>query len=125
MVVAPHNSLYAPFRWLSEHDFVTKSGETGLFAKVSGIDFECLTDEVMEQQRGRLVTALQSLEDIRSKHYLVKLDGAEIEAQTSENPVIAKTLEARREYLTSRMPRPLCTINLYLSLVHEPRRKVQ
>lgn len=126
MVGAPQNGLYAPFKWLDEHVHVSKAGETVLFAKLDGIDFECRTDESLEEQHGRLLTAFQALEGIRHKHYLVKLDGVELEEVSSPDPVTDKTLRARRDFLQARdTKKPLCTMSLYLCLVHEPKRRFQ
>jgi type IV secretory pathway VirB4 component len=120
----PQNSLFAPFKFLDEHAFVTKSGETGLFAKLDGIDFECLTDGTLEEQHTRLLTAFQSLpEDVRLMSYLVKMDGIQIDPAEHGNPVVDQTMKARTAFLQSRgSDKPLATISLYLCLVHEPKR---
>ena len=124
MVGKAQNSVFAPFKWLDEHAYVTKAGEVVVTLKLDGIDFECLTDEMLEKQHRQLLTAFQTLPDkIRHYSYLVKVDGVELESSAHPNEVVEQTQRARREFL-QRADRAegLSTISLYLSLCYEPKR---
>jgi hypothetical protein len=117
----PQNSLFAPFAWLDEHCCVTKSGEVAIACKLDdAIDFECVTDTMLESQHDRILAALQALpEEIRVITYLVKTEGAEVTAENHPNEVVAETLRNRAKYLSNGK---LSTISLYLVLVYEPKR---
>jgi type IV secretion system protein VirB4 len=120
----PQNSVYGPYKFLDNHAYVAKAGELVLFAEMQGIDGECSTDEEMESQHSRLLTALVSLpEEIRVFTYLVKLEGATITPTEHVNPVVKQTAERRAAFLEAKdRAKPLSTMRLYLALVYEPPR---
>lgn len=121
------NSVYGPARFLDQHAYVSKAGETILFAEMQGIDGECLTDEDLETQHSRLLTAFVSLADpIRVITYLVKLQGAEVTSFDPQNAVVQQTVDRRVAFLQDKgRAKPLSTIRLYLALVYEPERAFQ
>jgi hypothetical protein len=118
----PQNALFAPFKFLDEHVHVSKMGEVTIYARIDGIDFECSTDETLETQHGRLLTAFQSLpEQIRPMFYCVKMDGAEIEQVTHPNEIVERTIAARHRFIQGASG-SASTISLYLALTYEPKR---
>jgi type IV secretory pathway VirB4 component len=120
----PQNSVYGPYKFLDNHAYVAKAGELVLFSELQGIDGECRTDEEMESQHSRLLTALVSLpEEIRVITYLVKLEGATITPTEHSNPAVKQTAERRAAFLEAKdRAKPLSTMRLYLALVYEPQR---
>src|SRR4051794_36976796 len=111
------NSVYGPYKFLDNHAYVSKAGETVLVAELDGIDGECRTDEEMEAQHGRLLAALVSLPDeIRIMTYLVKTEGAELPEAESNNPVVEITAARRKAFLEDKgRAKPLVTMKLYLA----------
>jgi type IV secretory pathway VirB4 component len=76
------NSLYAPYQWVDDRTFLTKSAELVRYYKLDGIDFECSTDEQMESRHHRIQTAVLSMpEEIRVKCYWRKVDQVSIPRQ--------------------------------------------
>jgi type IV secretion system protein VirB4 len=118
----PQNALFAPFKFIDKHAHVSKMGEVTIYARIDGIDFECSTEETLETQHGRLLTAFQSLpEQIRPMFYCVKMDGAEIEQVTHPNEIVERTIAARHRFIQGSSG-SASTISLYLALTYEPKR---
>jgi hypothetical protein len=119
------NGVYAPFDWLDDNSYVTKTGEVVYHFRLRGIDFECMTGEELEARHGRLVNAFLSMPNhIRQKYYLRKEDRVTLPETHHENPTVKRTLETRRQFLLNR-PEPLHGIDTFLALVYEPKRFFQ
>lgn len=117
------HTLFAPQRFVGDHVFLTKSGEVAVLLQVDGIDAECLTDETLEDQHRRLVAADRPFDEhFTTYQYLVKLEGAEMEAgPTHPNPVIRETVRSRLDFLASESG--LASISLYRLVLYHPKRK--
>jgi hypothetical protein len=119
------NGVYAPFDWLDDSSYVTKTGEVVYHFRLRGIDFECMTGEELEARHGRLVNAFLSMPNhIRQKYYLRKEDRVTLPEAHHDNPTVKRTLETRRQFLLNR-PEPLHSIDTFLALVYEPKRFFQ
>lgn len=117
------NGVYAPYLWLDDESYVTKTGEVVYFFRLRGIDFECLGEDELERRHGRLLNAFLSMPDhIRQKCVFVKQEFVEIPEIEHPNPIVQRTLQKRREFLMNRPEEPLHSIDLYLSLTYEPKR---
>jgi type IV secretion system protein VirB4 len=114
------NSLYAPYRWVDERTFLTKSAELVRFYRLQGIEFECSTDDAMEDWHHRLETVILSLpEGIRVKFYWTKVDRVSIPRPQHPNPVVQETIENRADFLENGSEK-LYSMELHLALVFEP-----
>src|SRR6185437_1306852 len=101
------NSLFAPTRFLDEHEFLTKSGSLGVVFELQGIDYECLSDDVVETYTHRLGAAWRALdEDFRIYQYVVKQEDAPLESSDTR----------RVEFLKSR---GIYSIRLFMVLLYE------
>jgi type IV secretory pathway VirB4 component len=110
------HTLFAPTRFIDDHVFLTKSGETGVVLKLDGIDYECLTDEMLEDLHTRLSSVEEHFDNrYRIYQYLLKQEGAEIQTGAYENPTVARTVKARTDYLKAK---PLSTISLYRVILY-------
>ena len=112
------NAVFAPFAFLDQHVFLNKTGSLGVLYEMSGIDPECLTDATMEANTKRLAAAWRLFhDDIRLYQYVVKQDGAHVEARIYESAAATKTAANRAAFLNEK---GLYSIRLYLAVVLEP-----
>jgi hypothetical protein len=51
------NSLLAPHRFIDENVFLTKSNQLGVVLTAEGIDYECLTNSMLESGTRRVAAA--------------------------------------------------------------------
>jgi type IV secretory pathway VirB4 component len=73
------SSLIAPHFFATESLFLTKQSALGAVYKLTGVDFECLTDEALESITTRLHTALRNLSpDFRIYQYVIKRKGVNL-----------------------------------------------
>lgn len=116
------NSLYAPHRWLDNQTFLTKNAEVVRFYRLSGIDFECTTDEQMEAQHHRIQTAVLAMpDDIRIKFYWSKVDRVRVPRPEHTNPTVQSTINERAEFLENRPGKRLSMMDVRMALVYEPK----
>ncbi len=112
------NAVFAPFAFLDQHVFLNKTGSVGVIYELSGIDPECLTDATMESNTKRLAAAFRLFhDDIRLYQYVVKQDGANVEAKTYQSAAATTTATNRAAFLNEK---GLYSIRLYLAVVLEP-----
>jgi hypothetical protein len=117
------NSLYAPYQWVDQRTFITKAAELVRFYRLQGMDFECVTEEEMEDRHHRVQMAVFSMpEKIRVKFYWAKIDRVSIPREDHANPIVRETLRNRADYLENRADK-LYRMELRLALVYEPESK--
>jgi type IV secretory pathway VirB4 component len=95
------NTLIAPHSFIDNHLYLTKRGAICATFEVSGIDFECLTDELLESHTQRLHAEFRNLEpEFRIYQHIIKTKGIEADYHRASS---------------------LYRIKLYRTLVYEPR----
>jgi type IV secretory pathway VirB4 component len=73
------SSLLAPHFLPTDTLFLTKKGALGAVYRLAGVDFECLTDEVLESITQRLHTTVRNLSpDFRIYQYVIKRKGVNL-----------------------------------------------
>jgi type IV secretion system protein TrbE len=108
-------------RFLNDQVFLTKSGALGIGLEPAGIDYECLTDEMLANHSARIYSALRPIgESFRLYQYVIKTGGAHIESGTGldyRNEDIGENVWRRANFL---MERGLYDIQLAWVLLYEP-----
>jgi type IV secretion/conjugal transfer VirB4 family ATPase len=115
------HSLLAPHRFIDERVFLTKTNQIGIALGVQGIDYECLTDTMLETYTRRAAAAWRSFDErFRLYQYVIKQNRAAIEQRTDyANSAVHKTVQSRQEHLQSKAA-GLYTIQLVYVLLLEP-----
>jgi hypothetical protein len=81
------HALFAPYRFVDEHVFLTKSNQLGVVLRIERIDYECVRQETLETYMRRAAAAWRFFDErFRIYQYVVKQDRAPIE-QRSEYPM--------------------------------------
>jgi len=115
------HSLFAPHCFIDDHVFLTKANQLGVVLSVEGIDYECLTEAMLESYTKRAAAAWRLFDDrFRLYQYVVKQNRAPIE-QGNEYPnaAVRQTVQNRSEYLSSKA-QGLFTIQIFYVLLFEP-----
>lgn len=99
-------------RFLTDQVFLTKSGALGIGLEPSGIDYECLTDEMLANHSARIYSALRPIgESFRLYQYVIKTGDAYIDAGNTDQAF------DRAEFLGNR---GLYEVRLAWVLLYEP-----
>ena len=104
---APHekagafHSLVAPHRFIDDAVFTTKGNALGILLKAQGVDYEALTEDILESHAKRISAAWRSLdEQFRIFQYLIKEDRADIaSACETAKDVVRRTVSSRNDHL--------------------------
>jgi len=98
------HSHVAPFAFVAEDRFLTKSGDLGMVLKVRGIDYECRDKEELDFITRRFESALKIFDErFVIYQYLVKHRGPGIpDSLPSENQVLRHALTTRTDYLRAK-----------------------
>ncbi|MDQ1469549.1 MAG: type secretion system protein TrbE [Bryobacterales bacterium] len=115
------NSLLAPHRFIDENVFLTKSNQLGVVLTAEGIDYECLTNSMLESGTRRVAAAWRLFdEQFRLYQYVIKQDRADLDQKRDyPSPAVRSTVSDRREHLEGK-PAGLYTIRLVYVLLYEP-----
>lgn len=117
------NELLAPTAFVAQEVFITKSGDLGMVLQLQGVDYECLTDELLEEQAGRFEKALRSFDDqFRIQQYILKRDGVKIPHKADYgDELVGEAISNRVRYLETKEER-LSEIDLYMVVLLESKR---
>jgi type IV secretion system protein VirB4 len=115
------HSLFAPHRFIDDSVFLTKSNQLGVALDVKGIDYECLTEAMLETYTKRVAAAWRSFDErFRLYQYLIKQDHAPLDHQADyPNPAVRQTVQDRAAHLESK-PGGLYRLRLFYVLLFEP-----
>jgi type IV secretory pathway VirB4 component len=73
------NTLMAPYSFIGEHLYVTKKRDIAATYRLKGVDFECLTDEMLDSITRRIHGVLKGLDaSFRIYQYVVKRKGCNV-----------------------------------------------
>jgi type IV secretion system protein VirB4 len=113
------------FGFVSDHAFLTKSGDLGLVMSVAGVDYECLDSALIDHLTKRLGSALKIFdENCRVYQYLFKPNRETVPHESYENPVVSAAVENRIRYLRNKahtLYSPRIYYVLLLSGTRQPR----
>src|SRR6478672_5697800 len=88
-----HINLYG---FISDHVFLTKSGDLGVVLQVEGLDYECLDQNTLDHVTRRFEVALKLLDDkFRCYQYLSKRNNQNIPYQLYDNEVVNQAIHNR------------------------------
>jgi len=91
------------FGFVDSHTFLTKSGDVGVVLAVSGVDYECLASNEIDNYTKRLESAFKILDDkCRIYQYLLKSIKPAIPHKNHANPIVNAAIENRISYLDSK-----------------------
>jgi type IV secretory pathway VirB4 component len=117
------NELLAPMAFVADPVFLTKTGDLGMVLRLQGIDYECLTQELLEEQAKRFEAAMRSFDDqFRVYQYVLKRDGVKIPHKADYgNSLVNEAVSNRVRYLESKAE-PLFELDLFLVVLLESKR---
>jgi type IV secretion system protein VirB4 len=73
------NTLFAPYSFIANHLYVTKKRDIAATYRLQGVDFECLTDEMLDSITRRVHGVLKGLDaSFRIYQYVVKRKGCDV-----------------------------------------------
>ncbi len=115
------HSLLGPVMFAGDA-FVTRDGQVGLLLSVNGLDVDCLNDEVLEEHRDSLQSALKTFDErFRIYQYFVKRKHPGLLAPISSGPVVSQeAIDDRIEFLNSQT---LYTTSIYFAVLLDPSGK--
>jgi type IV secretion/conjugal transfer VirB4 family ATPase len=88
------------FGFVDEEIFLTKSGDVGIVLGMSGVDYECLDSNTVENLTRRLTAAFRIFDEkCRVYQYLFKRNREDIPFKTYQNPVVNAAIENRIAFL--------------------------
>src|ERR1700737_3061878 len=100
------NSQVNLYGFVSDHVFLTKTGDVGVILEVRGVDYECLDGASIDALTKRLESALQLFgEDYRVYQYLFKRNNPGIPHQLYGNAVVDTAIRNRIAYLQGKSDR--------------------
>jgi hypothetical protein len=113
------HSLLAPQKSIDAAVFTTRGNALGVALEVQGVDYEALTEDILESQAKRVGAAWRFLDEhFRIYQYLIKEDRADIESvRESANDVVQRTVDCRNSHLKNI---GLYTIRIVYVLLYEP-----
>jgi len=110
------------YGFVSDHVFLTKSGELGVILEVHGVDYECLDAASIDGLTKRLESALRLFdENYRIYQYLFKRSNPGIPYQLYGNAVVDAAILNRIGYLARKSDR-LFSLSLYYIVLFEGSR---
>jgi type IV secretion system protein TrbE len=110
------------YGFLSEHVFLTKSGELGVILDVQGVDYECLDATSIDGLVKRLESALRLFdENYRIYQYLFKRSNPGIPYQLYGNAVVDAAILNRAGHLAAKADK-LFSLSLYYVVLFEASR---
>ena len=111
-----HINLYG---FISDHVFLTKSGDLGVVLQVEGLDYECLDQNTLDHVTRRFEVALKLLDDkFRFYQYLSKRNNQSIPYQLYDNEVVNQAIHNRAAYFQSQVE-SLYSINIHYVVLYE------
>jgi type IV secretion system protein TrbE len=88
------------FGFVDEEIFLTKSGDVGIVLEMSGVDYECLESNTVENLTRRLTAAFRIFDEkCRVYQYLFKRNRKDIPFKTYRNPVVNAAIQNRMAFL--------------------------
>ena len=113
------HSLLAPHKFVDDAVFTTRGNVLGILLEVQGVDYEALTEDILESHAKRIAAAWRSLDEhFRIYQYLIKEDRADIEAARGiASDVVQRTVDSRNSHLKTC---GLYTIRIVYVLLYEP-----
>lgn len=117
--------LVALWGFVDDQVFLTKAGAVGLVYRLHAPDVECLEHHDRRVVAERFEQALKHLDETyRVYQYVIKRRTAPIVALTHGHPMVHEALRRRAEDLNA-PDRPLFEFDLFLVILHEPRRRLR
>jgi type IV secretory pathway VirB4 component len=115
------NELLGPTAAVADDVFITKSGDLGMALSVTGIEFECASDEWLETQSKRFEAAVRPFGDeYRTYQYVLKYEGVDIPTSEYEDEAVAECQQRRRDHVLNK-PGKLFTTEIYFVFLYEAR----
>jgi len=109
--------------FLDEHLFLTKSGDLGAVLAVSGVDFEALNGNSVDQYTKRLEAAFKVLDDqCRIYQYLFKRNEPRIPHGEYADPVVNAAIHSRIAYFKSKAESLYSLDIFYVVVLETPAR---
>src|ERR1700733_1094773 len=91
------------FGFVDEEIFLTKGGDVGIVLGMSGVDYECLDSNTVENLTRRLTSAFRIFDEkCRVYQYLFKRNRESIPFKTYDNPVVDAAIQNRIAYLNTK-----------------------
>src|SRR5713226_10658674 len=91
------------FGFVDEEMFLTKSGDLGMVLGISGVDYECLDTNTVENFTRRLTAAFRIFDEkCRVYQYLFKRNRKNIPFKTYGNPVVNAAIQNRLAFLDAK-----------------------
>ncbi len=88
------------FGFVDEEIFLTKSGDLGIVLGISGVDYECLDSNTVDNLTRRLTAAFRIFDEkCRVYQYLFKRNREDIPFKTYQNPVVNAAIQNRIAFL--------------------------
>ena len=113
------NSLLAPWAFVDDGTFLTKSGHLGVVYRLAGVDYECLDQTQRRDIVHRFEAALRQLdESCRVYQYLSKRRIDAIVSAPCRHRVVDEAVRRRAAYLNGRQSE-LYELDLHLVILHE------
>ena len=110
------------YGFLSDHVFLTKSGDLGVILEVHGVDYECLDGDTIDGLTKRLESALRLFdENYRVYQYLFKRNNPAISYKLYGNPIVDAAILNRIRYLESKS-QTLFSLSIYYVVLFEGSR---
>jgi type IV secretion/conjugal transfer VirB4 family ATPase len=110
------------YGFVSDHVFLTKSGELGVILEVHGVDYECLDGTTIDGLTKRLESAFRLFdENYRIYQYLFKRSNPGIPYQVYGNTIVDAAILNRVAYLGSKSDK-LFSLSLYYVVLFEGSR---
>jgi len=107
------------FGFIDDHTFLTKSGDVGVVLAVTGVDYECLDANEIDNYTKRLESAFRLFDDrCRIYQYLFKRNAPELPHRTYSNPVVSAAIENRITYLKGKAD-SLYALAIYFVVIFE------
>ena len=89
--------------FVDEEIFLTKSGDLGIVLSISGVDYECLDSNTVENLTRRLAGAFRIFDEkCRVYQYLFKRNREDIPFRTYQNPVVNAAIQNRIAFLDTK-----------------------
>lgn len=110
----------APFAFIGENRFLTKTGDLGMVLAIRGVDYECLDAGELDAITRRFETALKFFDErFVIYQYLIKRDHPEVPKESyPDNPVLQHAVNSRVEYL-KRKADSLYEIEIYFVILYK------
>src|SRR3984893_14897491 len=110
------------YGFVSDHVFLTKTGDIGLILEVRGVDYECLDGAAIDALTKRLESALKLFgDDYRVYQYLFKRNNETIPYKLCGNPVVDAAIQNRIAYLGSKADK-LFSLSIYYVILYQGSR---